>query len=166
MLAIRFVWHVVGFFAVLIPLVYLAPTNSASFVFTSTADAGNWPNYGIAFCVGLVTSTFPFVGYDAASHMSEEVREPQVVIPRAMIGTILTNGLLGFGMIVALLFAMGDINTILESPASAAGYPFIAIYYQATGSLNGTNAMTAVSLVIVIMANFGLQGEYCCLCDV
>jgi hypothetical protein len=27
--------------------------------------------------------------------MSEEVKEPTVVIPRAMIGTILTNGLLG-----------------------------------------------------------------------
>ena len=131
--------------------------NSASYVFTSTADAGYWPNYGISFCVGLVTSTYPFVGYDAASHLSEEVKEPQVVIRRAMIGTILTNGLLGFGMIIALLFAMGDIDTILKSPASAAGYPFIAIYYQATGSLNGTNAMTTVSLVIVIMANFGLQ---------
>lgn len=27
--------------------------------------------------------------------MSEEVKEPTIVIPRAMIGTILTNGLLG-----------------------------------------------------------------------
>ena len=27
--------------------------------------------------------------------MSEEVKEPTVIIPRAMIGTILTNGLLG-----------------------------------------------------------------------
>jgi choline transport protein len=31
------------------------------------------------------------------------------------------------------------------------------IYYNATQSLPGANAMTAVSLVIVIMANFGLQ---------
>lgn len=103
----RFIWHVVGFFAVLIPLVYLGPQNTADFVFTSTVDADVWSNYGIAFCIGLTTSTFPFVGYDAASHMSEEVKEPKVVIPRAMIGTILTNGLLGFGMIIALLFSMG-----------------------------------------------------------
>ena len=110
-----FIWHIVGFFAVLIPLVYLGPRTDAKFVFTSTADTDSWPNYGIAFCVGLVGNTFPFVGYDAASHvsipfcpyylralrpdyieqMSEEVKEPTVVIPRAMIGTILTNGLLG-----------------------------------------------------------------------
>ena len=89
--------------------------------------------------------------------MSEEIKEPAVVVPRAMIGTILINGALGFGMIVALLFSMGDINTVLESPVSLAGYPFIQIYYNAVESLAGTNAMTAVTLVIVIFANWGLQ---------
>ncbi|KAK5692864.1 hypothetical protein LTR97_010340 [Elasticomyces elasticus] len=150
--------YVGRFFAILIPLVYLAPEqNTASFVWTSTADADAWPNYGIAFCIGVTTSTFPFVGYDAASHMAEEVHNPKVVIPRAMIGTILINGLLGFGMIIALLFSMGDSAALLESPVSLAGYPFIQIYYNAVQSLPATNAMTAVSLVIVIMANFGLQ---------
>ncbi|KAK3654172.1 hypothetical protein LTR56_004227 [Elasticomyces elasticus] len=152
------VWHILGFFAILIPLVYLAPEqNTASFVWTSTADADAWPNYGIALCIGVTTSTFPFVGYDAASHMAEEVHNPKVVIPRAMIGTILINGLLGFGMIIALLFSTGDPTALLESPVSLAGYPFIQIYYNAVQSLPATNAMTAVSLVIVIMANFGLQ---------
>ncbi|KAK3632986.1 hypothetical protein LTR56_016034 [Elasticomyces elasticus] len=152
------VWHILGFFTILIPLVYLAPEqNTASFVWTSTADADAWPNYGIAFCIGVTTSTFPFVGYDAASHLAEEVHNPKVVIPRAMIGTILISGLLGFGMIIALLFSMGDPAALLESPVSLAGYSFIQIYYNAVQSLPATNAMTAVSLVVVIMANFGLQ---------
>ena len=89
--------------------------------------------------------------------MSEEVKEPKVVIPRAMIGTIVTNGLLGFGMIIAILFSMGDFNEVMKAPVSIAGYPIIQIYYQATQSLPGTNAMVAVSLVIVIMAHFGLM---------
>ena len=42
--------------------------------------------------------------------MSEEVKEAQVVIPRAMIGTIIVNGILGFGMIIALLFTMGYVR--------------------------------------------------------
>ena len=144
-----FIWHIVGFFAILIPLVYLGPQNTAEFVFTSTADGDYWSNYGLAFCVGMVVNTFPFVGYDAAAHMSEEIKEPKIVIPRAMIFTILVNGLLGFGMIMALLFSMGDLNEIMKAPVSIAGYPFIQIYYQATRSLSGTNAMVAVSLVIV-----------------
>ena len=76
------VWHIVGFFAVLIPLVYLGPRTDAKLVFTSTADTDSWPNYGIAFCVGLVGNTFPFVGYDAASHVS---------IPRCALKTQLTK---------------------------------------------------------------------------
>ena len=89
--------------------------------------------------------------------MSEECENPTVVIPRAMIGTILVNGLMGFGMIIALLFVMGDVAKLFASPVSAAGYPFMQIYYNATQSLPGTNAMIAVSLVIVIMAHFGLM---------
>ncbi|KAK6439601.1 hypothetical protein LTR95_004191 [Oleoguttula sp. CCFEE 5521] len=153
-----FIWHVAGFFAVLIPLVYLGPQNTASFVFTSSADAGAWSSMsmGLAFCVGLVTSTFPFVGYDAAAHMSEEIKDAAKVVPRAMVATIVINGALGFAMIIALLFSMGDIEAVLEAPVSQAGYPFIQIYYQAVKSLNGTNAMVSVTLVIVIFANWGL----------
>ena len=58
----RLVWHTVGFLCILIPLVVLGSHNSAEFVFTSTADADSWPNYGIAFCIGLTVNTFPFVG--------------------------------------------------------------------------------------------------------
>lgn len=96
-------------------------------------------------------------GYDAASHMSGECKERTVVIPRAMIGTISVNGLTGFGTIIALLFCMGDATELLQSLVSLAGYPFIQIYYNATQSLAGTNAMVCVSLVIVTMAHFGLM---------
>lgn len=74
-----------------------------------------------------------------------------------MIGTILINGLLGFGMIIALLFCMGDATELLSAPVSLAGYPFIQIYYNATQSLAATNAMVCVPLVIVIMAHFSLM---------
>ena len=89
--------------------------------------------------------------------MSEEVKEPTVVIPRAMIGTIFTNGILGFGMIMALLFCIGDVEELLAAPVSVMGYPFIQIYYNAVQSVAATNAMVSVSLVIVIMAHFGLM---------
>lgn len=79
--------------------------------------------------------------------MSEEIREAAKVVPRAMIATILINGALGFAMIIALLFSMGDMDSVLEAPVSLAGYPFIQIYYNAVESLNGTNAMVSVTLV-------------------
>lgn len=60
-------------------------------------------------------------------------------------------------MIIALLFCMGDATELLSSPVSLAGYPFIQIYYNATQSYAGTNAMVCVPLVIVIMAHFSLM---------
>ena len=68
------VLHIGLFFALLVPLVYLAPQHSAQFVFTDFESLGGWSSGGIAWCVGLITCAFPFTGYDGACHMSEENR--------------------------------------------------------------------------------------------
>lgn len=65
--------HVGMFFLLLIPMVYLAPQHSAEFVFTDFESLGGWNNNGIAWCVGLMTSAFPFTGWDGAAHMSKFV---------------------------------------------------------------------------------------------
>ena len=54
-------------------------------------------------------------------------------------------------------FVVSDPAELFKSPVSALGYPFIQIYYNAVQSLPGTNAMVSVSLVIIIMAHFGLM---------
>lgn len=54
--------HVLGFFAILIPLVYLAPHGSASEVFTLFRNAGNWPSQGLSFFVGLIGLGFSLLG--------------------------------------------------------------------------------------------------------
>lgn len=54
--------HVVGFFCVIIPLTYLGPQSTPEFVFTSVQNGGGWSSNGLAWCVGLVSSTFPFIG--------------------------------------------------------------------------------------------------------
>ena len=55
--------HVLFFFALLIPLVYLAPTtSSAKFVFTDFQNQGGWSSDGVSWCLGLLTATFSLVG--------------------------------------------------------------------------------------------------------
>lgn len=70
--------HVLGFFAILIPLVYYAPKATASEVFGSTTgyqNAGMWPTYGTSFMVGTLGAAFSFVGADAAVHVSTSRHE-------------------------------------------------------------------------------------------
>lgn len=57
--------HTLGFFAVLIPLVYLAPHSNASFVFKDFIDTSETSGYssgGLAFFVGLLSTNLPFIG--------------------------------------------------------------------------------------------------------
>ena len=92
------VFHIVGFFAVMIPLWVLAPKVPSSQVWGKEAFAnyGGWPTMGAAVVVGQLAASASLVGADSAAHMSEEVKNASVTVPRMMFGTILFNGLTGF----------------------------------------------------------------------
>lgn len=56
------VFHILGFFGLLIPLVYLAPHQPASEVFSNFQNLGGWSTDGLSFFVGLVTCSTAFPG--------------------------------------------------------------------------------------------------------
>lgn len=100
----------------------------------------------------MLTSTS---GYDSATHISEEIQNPRVGVPRAMIGSILINGLMGFGILIGVLFGMGDIATAL---GSFTGFPIIQIFYHMTrGNVAATSAMTSTIIVSASLATVGLS---------
>ncbi|KAB8264830.1 amino acid/polyamine transporter I [Aspergillus pseudonomiae] len=148
-----FVLHIVGFLAILITLTSVADHKSAKEVFTTWTNSGGWSSNGIVFFIGMQGSVFAFSGGDAAVHMAEEVHKASVVIPRALILTALINGALGFGMLIGVLFCMGDLEAATKSPT---GYPYMEIFFQATNSLGGTVAMICIALVICICSAIGM----------
>ena len=54
--------HILGFFGVLIPLIYLSEHKSASEVFTTFENLGGWSSNGVSFFVGLITVMGVFLG--------------------------------------------------------------------------------------------------------
>ncbi|KAL3462068.1 amino acid/polyamine transporter I [Aspergillus heterothallicus] len=146
--------HIVGFFAVLIPLVSLAEIGSAEVVFTQFINEGGWSTQGLSFFVGLIGCVFAFAGGDAAVHMSEEIENATVIVPRSILLSVLINGLLGFGMLLALLFCLGDLNAALESPT---GYPFMEVFRSGTGSVGGAAAMSAIVITVCICSTTGMM---------
>ncbi|KAF2804150.1 putative GABA permease [Mytilinidion resinicola] len=141
--------HTFGFFAILIPLVYFGPHGHAKLVFTSFYNGGKWPTQGLSFMVGTVGQTFNLLGADSAVHMSEEIHNPALNVPRAMVFSVLLNGTLGLGMLIAALFCLGNADEVLTSPY---GYPFMAIFKQAVGSLPGALTMAALITTLNICA--------------
>ncbi|CAI7611555.1 unnamed protein product [Penicillium glandicola] len=144
--------HVTGFFAIIIPLIYLSDHSKPSEVFTTFLNGGKWPTQGVSLLVGMLGNVFAFTGADAATHMSEEIHNAEVIVPRSILTSMALNGCLGFGMIIATLFCLGDIQNALETPT---GYPFIEIFYQATGSIAGTAVMTSIITILTISATVG-----------
>ena len=57
--------------------------------------------------------------------MAEEIHSANVVIPWCMLSTTLLNGILGFAMLIAILFVTVDISGVLASPTGALGFPFM-----------------------------------------
>jgi amino acid transporter len=56
-----FILHILGFFALMIPLVYLSPHNDVS-VFTEVINTGGWSTQALSWMVGMPSTVFAMVG--------------------------------------------------------------------------------------------------------
>lgn len=121
------VFHLAGFVAILAVLWAYAPHGSAHFVFATSLNEGGWSTQGLSYCIGFLGNVATFVGADASVHLAEEVANAAVNIPKAICSSMLINGLVGFVMMLTLLFCLGDVESVLGTDT---GYPFIQIFYS------------------------------------
>lgn len=146
------VLHITGFVAILITLGVMAPKNSASFVFTEVSNSSGWSNQGVSWLVGLLSSIYPLLGYDAACHLAEEMPHASRNVPIAMIGSVTLNGIIGIGYCIMLLFSTGTLDKLLATPT---GFPFMQIFLDATRSAAGATIMSLVITLIAMAACVG-----------
>lgn len=119
-------------------------------MFVETSNSSGWSNDGVSWLVGLVSTVYPFLGYDAATHLAEEIDFPARNVPIAMVGSVVVNGLIGLVYCLILLFCLGDLDSLLTSPT---GFPFIQLFQNATNSTAGTTVITLVISATAVMAN-------------
>ncbi|MCJ1426354.1 hypothetical protein MMC29_004257, partial [Sticta canariensis] len=100
-------WHV--------PPVYLAPHSSPRKVFTTFVNGGDWSNHGLWFLVGTSRNAFAFLGADGVYHMTEEVKNAAIVVPRSIVYELIMNGAVGLDAVIALLFCISDPNVVLST---------------------------------------------------
>ena len=62
--------HILGLFAIIIPLLAMAPTrNSGKVALLDFYNGGGWPTMGLATMIGLLTPLGSMLGFDCAVHM-------------------------------------------------------------------------------------------------
>lgn len=60
--SVLLVIYILGFFGVLVPLVYLGPHGDAASVFTTFLNNGGWSSQTLSFFVGISGNAFAFLG--------------------------------------------------------------------------------------------------------
>lgn len=76
--------------------------------------------------------------------IAEETSSASWAMPRSIMWSTYANAFLGLIMVITLIFTMGDLNEIINT---ATGYPFIQVFYNATGSRAGTTVMTLLIIL-------------------
>ncbi|KAG0655478.1 hypothetical protein C6P46_000875 [Rhodotorula mucilaginosa] len=151
------IWSLAGAFTIFIVTLATASPNyqRGAFVFGGWQNETGWPN-GVAFILGLLQSDFCMIGIDGLSHASlstmvEEIPQPHINVPRAMILAVVVGASSSFVLLIALLFVMTDINAVISSPAGC----LAEICYQATGSVAGA---ICLQVFPIISMEFAAQG--------
>lgn len=107
------VLNVVFFFVIVVVLGVMAPRSPAEFVFgTTVTGLSGWSSSGVQWCIGLLSAAFPLQGFDGVIHLSAEIKDPTRRVPQAMVASVVINGLFAFCFIIAILFTIGDIDTV------------------------------------------------------
>lgn len=168
---VSLVGHVLCFVATLVPLWVMCPKNSAKDVFATFVDNGGWGNIGTACLVSqvsvlycnlgksqaIVSSIFggflllltplAFLGSDSACHISEEVADAGLTVPRVMWWSFILNVLLGIIMLITMLFCIGSLEETLD-----AEIPYIQLFIN-TDSSAVAYVLTVMLLVLVFSGN-------------
>ena len=120
---------------------------SVAFVFTETIDNSGFSGvgFGYVFVLGLIMSAYTITGYDASAHMSEETRQASRSAAIGMVMSVVASVFFGFILLVAITFAVPDVQGTLDAAANA-------VVYIWTTSLG--NAWAEFLLLIAVVAQF------------
>ncbi|KAL6362722.1 hypothetical protein LRP88_04026 [Fusarium phalaenopsidis] len=80
--------------------------------------------------------------------MCEEVQNPSIQVPRAMVATIFINAFAGLLFLIPLVFVLPDIQELLQL---ASGQPVPVIIKSAVGSSGGAFALLVPLLVLLVI---------------
>ncbi|KAI1039623.1 hypothetical protein LB505_008384 [Fusarium chuoi] len=127
----------------MIPLWVLCDKNAAHDVFLQFTDQSGWDNMGFAYISSQIYVLWCCFGSDSIVHLSEEVKNASIVVPRAIWWSYVGNVFFGFIMLITMLFCIGPLDAIIE-----ADWPFIALFDR-TGS-QGLNLFFNVILWLLV----------------
>jgi amino acid transporter len=118
-------WHMIGVLVIVVVLIVVPDQHqSAAFVFGQTIDNSGFDGapFWLVFGLGLLMAQYTITGYDASAHMSEETRLASRSAAWGMVMSVVASVVFGFILLVAVTFAVPDVQGTLDALANAVVY--------------------------------------------
>jgi choline transport protein len=84
---------------------------------------------------------------DSAAHLSEEVKTASRAVPQAMMWSFFLNGIVGFVVLIAFLFAIPSIPNVFDPAQNVSGSAFLYTFQNASY----WGAMPLIVIVMLVM---------------
>lgn len=135
----------ISYFVILVTVPACArPHASAEFVFGHFSNTTGWKSDGMAFIVGLINPNWIFACLDSATHLAEEVPQPEKNIPIAIMATVGIGFVTSWTYCISMFFGIKDLDSLVNS---STGVPILELYYQALN--NKAGAIVLETLLVV-----------------
>ncbi|XBI68501.1 hypothetical protein VPH35_047697 [Triticum aestivum] len=156
-------WNTAGAFVLVIMIPVVAKERaSVEFIFTHFNTDNDMGIHDKAYilAVGLLTSQYSLLGYDASAHMIEETKNADWSGPIGIITSVALSTVFGWIFLVALTSIMTNIPYLLDPRNDAAGYAAAQALYTAFHQRYGSGVGGLVCIGIVAFGIF-LAGVAC-----
>lgn len=135
----------ISFLVILITVPACAETHrSGEYVFGHFVNSTGWQSDGMAFIVGLINPNWIFACLDSATHMAEEVPQPERNIPIAIMTTVAIGFTTSWFYCISMFFSIQDLTALINS---ATEVPILELYYQGTANVAGAIVLETLLLV-------------------
>ncbi|MFJ4225720.1 APC family permease [Microbacterium sp. NPDC089695] len=118
------------------------------FATAPVAEAGYWDVGGLTdagpFPLAFLLGAFTIVGFESAANLAEETKNPERVIPRAMVQAVIALGVLGMLFLIAVTALAGDTTALAQSAT-----PVATVITSVLGPVVGK-----ILLVLVVISIF------------
>lgn len=132
-----------GFIASMVTILAVSDgKQSGSFVFEEYNNVSGWSD-GWAMIIGITSCLWAYSGADAPTHLAEEVPNPSRNVPIAIFLTIGLGIVTVVAWIIALMFAVKDVDAIIASTV-----PILEVYNQTLNSRVATTIWTVYYIVL------------------
>ncbi|EFP77225.2 uncharacterized protein PGTG_03181 [Puccinia graminis f. sp. tritici CRL 75-36-700-3] len=137
-----------GTFAIILALCLSGPPKqSFEYVFTKIVNRTGWDSTPLAFMMGILSSEWTLSDYDATAHISEEIKNPAVAAPLAIMTAISVSGVLGWFLNLVLVLYSPDIASLTTPSSSQSNDVGTGLFYF-TWTLICINAFFQVNVVL------------------